>query len=70
MDRFTKSGKKLADVIKKAIHDHVITNDEFDEIMHAAHADGHIDPMEERVLKELHAMIADGTVKRVADTSD
>ena len=61
----TEEGKKLAEVIKKAIDDMEITASEYEEIISTAHADGHIDPDEERLLHELHQMIADGTVKRV-----
>ena len=61
----TEQGKRLADVIKKAIEDLEITAAEYEEIIATAHADGNIDPDEERLLHELHQMIADGTVKRV-----
>ena len=61
----TEQGKRLADVIKKAIEDMEITAAEYEEIVATAHEDGHIDPDEEQLLHELHRMIADGTVKRV-----
>lgn len=62
---FTKSGANLADVIKNAINDHVITAAEYDEIMQLAHQDSIIDGHEQVLLKELHSMIADGSIKRV-----
>ncbi len=61
----TKSGKTLEQVIKKAIEDHQITNTEYEEIIHLAHDDGHIDKHEKILLKELKSMIADKSVKRV-----
>lgn len=62
---FTKNGQTLAEAIKQAISDHVITNAEYDEIMQVAHADEVIDSQEQALLKELNTMIADGTLKRV-----
>ncbi|HNW30393.1 MAG TPA: hypothetical protein PLM53_14875 [Spirochaetota bacterium] len=61
----TKSGKTLEQVIKKAIEDHQITNAEYEEIIHLAHDDGHIDKHEKILLQELKNMIADKSVKRV-----
>ncbi len=61
----TKSGKTLEQVIKKAIEDHQITNAEYEEIIHLAHEDGHIDKHEKILLNELKNMIADKSVKRV-----
>jgi hypothetical protein len=62
--RLTKSGLELKDVIQKAIKDHVITTEEYDEIMKAANQDGIIDDHEQRLLTELQKLIADGSVKR------
>lgn len=61
----TKSGQTLEQVIKKAIEDHLITNAEYEEIIHLANEDGHIDKHEKILLQELKDMIADKTVKRV-----
>jgi hypothetical protein len=61
----TKSGKQLEIVIKKAIDDHVITQAEYEEIIHLAHDDGAIDAHEKVLLKELKNMIANKTIKRV-----
>jgi hypothetical protein len=62
---FTKSGMTLADTVKRIIDDHLVTAAEYDEVMQLAHLDGHIDSHEQVLLRELHAMIADGTIKRV-----
>ena len=58
----TKSGQKLAEVIKKAIDDSVITMAEYEEIMSVAGRDGVIDAQEKALLKELNALIANKTV--------
>jgi hypothetical protein len=63
----TKSGRKLEEVIKKAIDDHVITNSEYEEIIELIHTDGVIDAHERVLMSELNDLIADKTVKRVAD---
>jgi hypothetical protein len=62
----TKSGRKLEEIIKKAIDDHIIKNSEYEEIIEMAHADGHIDAHERVLLQELNDLIADKSVKRVA----
>ena len=61
----TKSGQKLADVIKKAIEDHVVTNAEYEEIFNIALEDGRIDNVEKALLAEFKDMISDKTIKRV-----
>ncbi len=61
----SKSAQKLSEIIKKAIDDHRITNAEYDEILSIVDEDGIIDPQEKRLLAELHAMIADRTIRRV-----
>jgi hypothetical protein len=61
----TESGKKLQDIIKKAMDDLEITTSEYEMIMAQAGADGVIDSDEAQLLKELNAMLADGTLKRV-----
>jgi hypothetical protein len=61
----TEEGHKLEKLIKKAIADLEITMSEYEEIMAQAHADGHVDDDEQRLLHELNALIADGTIKRV-----
>jgi len=58
-------GRKLAELIKKAIADSEITNTEYDQIMEQAHGDLVIDSDEKRLLEQFHNMIENGTVKRV-----
>ncbi|HQO81913.1 MAG TPA: hypothetical protein PKW48_12715, partial [Deltaproteobacteria bacterium] len=62
----SKSGKKLEEIIKKAIEDHVITTSEYEEIIAMANEDGVIDAHERVLLQQLNDMIADRTVKRIA----
>ncbi|MBN2159179.1 MAG: hypothetical protein JW807_07270 [Spirochaetes bacterium] len=59
------NGQKLADVIKKAIEDHVVTNAEYEEIYNIALEDGRIDSVEKALLAEFKEMISDKTIKRV-----
>jgi hypothetical protein len=58
----TKSGAKLADVIKKAIEDSVITMAEYEEIFSVAGEDGAIDTHEQALLRELNTLIQDRIV--------
>jgi len=58
----TKSGVKLADVIKKAIEDSVITMAEYEEIFSVASEDGSIDTHEQSLLRELNTLIQDKIV--------
>jgi len=60
----TKSGKKLEEIIKKAIEDHVITNAEYEEIFETIHADGVVDAHERALMQELKDLIADKSIKR------
>lgn len=60
------SARKLAEIISRAIEDQVITNSEYEEIIHIANEDGVIDPGERALLSQLQEMIADRTVRRVA----
>jgi hypothetical protein len=57
-----KSGKKLAQVIEKAIKDSVITLAEYEEITSVAYEDGILDKHEKALLRELNALIANKTV--------
>jgi hypothetical protein len=61
----TKSGKRLDEVIRKAIDDHQITSTEYEEIINLAQDDGHIDAHEKVLLAELHKMIRNKSVTRV-----
>ena len=56
---------KLNQLIKKAIDDHELTQTELDMIINLSAEDGHIDPQERALLKELNAMIENGSVKLV-----
>lgn len=63
--KLTKTGIELKEVIEKAIEDCVITNSEFEEIMKMANKDGVIDDHEQRMLSQLHALLENGTLKRI-----
>jgi uncharacterized membrane protein YebE (DUF533 family) len=60
-------GRKLGDLISKAIKDLELTNSEHQKIVAMAHADGVIDTQERQLLGQLQQMIANGTVKKVRD---
>ena len=60
-----KSGAKLAEMIKKAIHDCEVTTTEFNQIMAIADEDGVIDSQERSLLNQLQSLIANGTIKKV-----
>ncbi len=62
----SESAQRLRDMIVKAIDDHEITRDEYDQIIHIATEDGHIDKQEQALLAELQNMIDDKSVKFVA----
>jgi uncharacterized membrane protein YebE (DUF533 family) len=59
----SESANRVRELILKAIEDHVLTQDEYDEILMAATEDGHIDAQEQALLSELQNMIQDGSVK-------
>ncbi len=59
----SESGERLRKVIIKAIEDHIITPDEYDEIINISLEDGHIDHQEQALLKELQQMIENNEVK-------
>ena len=63
----TKKGQKLADVIKKAIEDSMITITEYEEIMSVASDDGILDNHEKALLRELNNMIANRTLSLKRD---
>jgi hypothetical protein len=58
----TKKGQNLAEVIKKAIEDSVITITEYEEIMSVASQDGVLDKHEKALLKQLNDLIANKTI--------
>lgn len=61
MDYGTAS--RLREMIEKAIEDHVITREEYDQIINIATEDGKIDHHEQALLAELQNMLQDGSVK-------
>jgi hypothetical protein len=63
---YSESAQRLKEMIVKAIDDHRLTRDEYDEIIHLATEDGHIDPQERALLSELQDMIEDRSVRLVA----
>jgi len=58
-----ESSLHLKEVIEKAIEDHIITREEYDEIIQTASKDGVLDQHEMTLLSELQQMIQDGMVK-------
>lgn len=64
--KVSESAQRLREMIIKAIEDHVITRDEYDEIINIATEDGVIDSQEQALLSELQNMIEDKSVKLVA----
>lgn len=60
-------GRKLGDLISKAIRDLELTTSEHQKIVAMAHADGVIDPQERQLLGQLQQMVANGTIKKVRD---
>jgi len=67
MQKSGETGGKLAEMIKKAINDGKLTNDEYDRILMLADADAVIDPQEKRLLAQLQELLANKTVVRVAN---
>ena len=59
----SESADRLRKVIEKAIEDHIITPEEYEEIIHIATEDGHIDAQERALLAELQDMIEHKSVK-------
>lgn len=59
----SESAHKLRDLIEKAIEDHIITPEEYDEILFLAEEDGHIDNHERALLRTLQEMIEDKSVR-------
>ena len=61
----SKSAEKLHAMIDKAIADHILTRDEYDEILHLATEDGMVDRQEQALLEQLQEMIDNKMVKVV-----
>lgn len=63
---YSESAHRLKEMINKAIEDHQITRDEYDQIISIATEDGHIDSQERALLVELQDMIENRMVRMVA----
>jgi tellurite resistance protein len=63
--KVSESSIRLKEMIEKAIEDHKITRDEYDQIINIATEDGHIDQDEKVLLRELQQMIEDKMVRFV-----
>lgn len=59
--------EKLVEKIKQAMEDSIITTAEYDDIMNIAQESRVLDRYERAVLREFNCMIADGTLRRVAE---
>lgn len=59
----SESGERLRKAIIKAIDDHIITPEEYDEIIEISMEDGHIDAQERALLSQLQQMIEHKEVK-------
>jgi hypothetical protein len=59
----SESGERLHVAIIKAIDDHIINPEEYDEILNIAMEDGHIDPQERALLTQLQQMIENKEVR-------
>ncbi len=57
------SSARLREMIEQAIEDHIITREEYDQIISLASEDGIIDRHEQALLAELQGMLQDGSVK-------
>jgi len=64
--KYSESAYRLKELINKAIEDHVITRDEYDEIINLATEDGVVDPHEQSLLSQLQDMIENRMVRFVA----
>jgi hypothetical protein len=61
----SESGRKLAEMIKKAIDDGKLTTTEYEQILMLAEEDGHIDAHEKSLLSNLQELVENGSVKRI-----
>ncbi|MBU1405213.1 MAG: hypothetical protein KKE83_03675 [Proteobacteria bacterium] len=67
MKKPSSSATSLKELINHAISDLEITPSEYKQIMDHAHDDGHIDKEEQVLLAQFHAMLNNGTIKRVRE---
>jgi uncharacterized membrane protein YebE (DUF533 family) len=63
----SESAARLKEMIIKAIEDHKITREEYDQIIHLATEDGHVDSQERALLAQLQDMIENRTVRFVPE---
>jgi hypothetical protein len=61
------SAERLSEMIKTAMKDGKLTTKEHNQILAIADEDGILDNQEKRLLAELQEMLANGTIKRVAE---
>lgn len=59
----SESGERLRKAIIKAIEDHVITPEEYEEIINISYEDGHLDHQEKALLSELQKMVENKEIK-------
>ncbi|HSH52916.1 MAG TPA: hypothetical protein VK982_14415 [Bacteroidales bacterium] len=59
----SESNKRLRQIVNKAIEDHIITLEEYDEILEITFEDGYIDSQEQAMLTELQKMIENKEVR-------
>ena len=67
MQKPSDSAERLSEMIKTAMKDGKLTTKEHNKIMAIADEDGVLDNQEKRLLAELQEMLANGTIKRVAE---
>ncbi|MGC9374415.1 MAG: hypothetical protein ACP5DQ_05165 [Bacteroidales bacterium] len=58
-----KNNQRLRQLVNKAIEDHIITPEEYDEILEISFEDGHIDSQEQAMLTELQKMIKNKEIR-------
>ena len=63
MMELSKSAAKLRQLIEKVIEDQKITHEEYDQILHIATEDSHIDAQERALLSTLQDMIESKMVR-------
>jgi tellurite resistance protein len=67
MKKPSDSAERLSEMIKTAMEDGKLSTKEHNKIMAIADEDGILDNQEKRLLAQLQDMLANGTIKRVAD---
>jgi hypothetical protein len=61
----TRSGLELLDIIERSINKQSISNTEYEEIMELVDKDGVMDDHERQLLRQLQALLENGTLKKV-----